>query len=309
MIPRIAPPRSRHIRVITFRFMRSTGATNKDGMRAEARRHNRTHSVAPLAPLVRWAGSKRRLLPSLLKEVPPTFGTYYEPFAGSACLYLSLRPTRAVLGDINEGLMEAYRLLKSRPTLLHSKLSLLPSSRQYYKRLRNCRPGNMTSTERAVRFLYLNRHCFNGVYRENRKGRFNVPFGSKIPALHSHKQFLAFSRAIRPAELRTTDFETCLADVQPGDFVYLDPPYRKRATRNRGEYGSHAFQSNDIARFVSCLKELSARGAYVLASFHDSPILRREFPGWKLKTIRVARSVAGFTAKRRSARELILKNY
>jgi DNA adenine methylase len=262
-----------------------------------------------MRPLLRWAGSKRRLLPDLLDNLPQKFNAYYEPFAGSACLYFAIAPTHGVLGDINSHLIDTYKILSTRARSIHQQLSALPSSKRTYSSLREREDHGFGLTSRAIRFLYLNRHAFNGVYRENLAGRFNVPYGSKIPSLPSAEDFVSAGRALRNAELRNSDFEECLSDVGKSDFVYLDPPYSKRGARNRGEYGANAFTNGDVSRFVRCLKRLDSKGAYVLASFYDSRVIRRELSTWEISPIRVERSVSGFREKRRSARELILRNY
>jgi DNA adenine methylase Dam len=139
----------------------------------------------------------------------------------------------------------------------------MPSSRRRYKQLRSSDPSALSANQRTIRFLYLSRHCFNGVYRENQAGQFNVPYGSKIPALHTNLQFQEFAHALRNAELRNVDFKACVADAQKNDFVYLDPPNAKRTARNRGEYGSNAFGRSAIERFVECLHDFNDRGALV----------------------------------------------
>lgn len=270
---------------------------------------NDPSSCLVVRPLLRWAGSKRRLLPALLSSAPRDYGTYYEPFAGSACLFLALRPQSAVLGDINPWLMRTYKTVRSRPRLVYEQLAVLSSSREEYYRIRSLNPRRLGAIASAVRFLYLNRHAFNGVYRESRGGHFNVPLGSKVPTLLTWTQFQQFCSALRTAELRREDFENCVKDTKHGDFVYLDPPYAKLGARNRGEYGRDAFRRGDVRRLLSCVKAMDAAGVKVLLSFFDSPTLRRELNNWNIRTLSVARSVSGFSSKRRRAREVLIKNY
>ena len=133
-------------------------------------------------PCFRWAGSKRSLLPSLLDCVPHSYDRYIEPFAGSACLFFALRPDRAILGDFNVELMQAYRTIAKHPRLIAREVLRLPASQAAYYRIRSLVPNLLTPLHRAVRFAYLNRYCFNGVYRTDRKNRFNVPQGAGFPA-------------------------------------------------------------------------------------------------------------------------------
>jgi DNA adenine methylase len=187
-------------------------------------------------PLLRWAGSKRKLLPELMRHVPEAFERYVEPFAGSGCLFFSLRPRKAVLGDINSELIETYRTIAKHPKLVARSLHALRGDKRTYYRLRD-HYAPESPVDRATRFVYLNRHCFNGVYRINRAGRFNVPRGNRTGGIPSEAEFYRCSIALRGTELRAGDYRTCLADIGSGDFVYLDPPYASRRRNTHGEYG------------------------------------------------------------------------
>src|SRR5947208_694046 len=131
-------------------------------------------SDAGIAPLLRWAGSKRKLIPQLLRHVPEGFDRYIEPFGGSACLFFALRPDRAIIADLNQELIETYRTLRSHPKLVHRAVFNMPRTKRYYYAIRDRTPQALSDVEKAARFLYLNRNCFNGVYRLNHAGCFNV---------------------------------------------------------------------------------------------------------------------------------------
>lgn len=258
-------------------------------------------------PLLRWAGSKRKLLPLLMQHSPQSFGRYIEPFAGSACLFFALRPASAVLGDINAALLETYSTIRSHPRLVARKARTWNSSDRHYYAVRNRRPENLSLIDRAARFVYLNRNCFNGVYRTNRDGMFNVPRGVKTGKFPTETAFYRSSVAFRNAEFRIGDFENCLTDIQRDDFVYLDPPYS--AARPRfGEYGYGCFNDDDIIRFIDCLHRIDEQAATFIVSYSDSSVVRNLTAGWHCISLRVRRHVAGFAKHRSTVSEILVSN-
>lgn len=259
-------------------------------------------------PLFRWAGSKRKLLPELLKAVPTSFHRYVEPFAGSACLFFALRPTHAVLGDINEELLRTYSIIREHPILVHRHVSEMPTSSLFYYELRATDPANLEPVERAARFVYLNRHCFNGVYRTNKDGRFNVPRGTRTGEVPLRSTFLRVAAALRTAELRPSDFEACISDVGMGDFVYLDPPYARKTVRWRGEYGNDSFKTIDVPRLKQTLRSIDHCGAHFLLSYALCNEIKELTQEWHSKRILVRRHVAGFGKDRRGVYEVLVSN-
>lgn len=184
----------------------------------------------------------------------------------------------------------------------------MPTSESYYYQLRGRSFDD--HIDRAIRFLYLNHFCFNGVYRTNQKGYFNVPRGSKVGQMPSVQDFKRCSEALRGAVLRRADFESCVADVKATDFVYLDPPYATQHTRKRGEYGYGAFALSDISRLVNTLYSIDRKGAKFLLSFNDNDDLKLAVrPHWRKKVILVRRHVAGFYQHRHRVKEILLANY
>lgn len=260
------------------------------------------------SPVLRWAGSKRQLLPRLLHAIPKTFGRYVEPFAGSATLFFALRPSLAVLGDLNSELVQAYTIIKRHPRIVHRGIASLPNTARYYYRSRSVSPHLLTPMERAVRFVYLNRFCFNGVYRTNRRNEFNVPRGKSTGALPSEASFYRVSVALRNADLRAGDFVTTLSDLRPSDFVYLDPPY-DTGRRRHGEYGYGSFSAEDFGRLVELLQWIDKVGAMFLLSYADTSPVRGLTGQWRQQRVRVRRHVAGFARHRSTVRELLVSNY
>lgn len=272
-------------------------------------RNQRVLPVPWASPILRLAGSKRKLLPKLMMYVPHQYNRYIEPFAGSACLFFALRPQSAILGDFNEAIIQAYSVLRSHPTLVVRAAHRWKHSKRQYYSLRRVAPETLDEIERTARFIYLNRYCFNGVYRTNRLGQFNVPIGNRTGRLPAESAFYRCSIALRTARLRAVDFEVCLDDVRIRDFIYLDPPYTQSQRPTYGEYGYGTFNEGDIERLVTCLRRIDSIGAVFLLSYSDNSTLRKTLPKhWHCRKVRVRRHVAGFTQHRLRVSEILVSN-
>jgi DNA adenine methylase len=201
------------------------------------------------APFLRWAGSKRRLLPILQTFWTKKHKRYVEPFAGSACLFFAVNPPRAILGDLNRELIATYIEVKYRiGAVLKELKALRPEDREEYKRLRGIEISTMTPPARAARFIYLNRYCFNGIYRTNLAGQFNVPYsGVRCGNVPTDEIFQKCSSRLRRARFVSGDFERVLRHAEKGDLVYMDPPFAVRARRVFRQYDPRTFTSDDIA--------------------------------------------------------------
>ncbi|BBO30726.1 DNA adenine methylase [Lacipirellula parvula] len=260
-------------------------------------------------PLFRWAGSKRKSLPTLAEFWQPTFRRYVEPFVGSAALFFRLQPRRALLSDINKGLIEAYKVIRDQPDDLHAAVCAIPRRETTYYKIRAQRPADLTPFERAVRFVYLNRYCFNGIYRTNAKGEFNVPFAHNKPGvIPSIEQFRQCSILLSKTSLRCGDFESVLSAVREGDFVYLDPPYAVESRRIFRQYDAKEFTLEDMERLSKCLRSIDGIGASFVISYADCAEARRLLKRWKPVRHRVRRHIAGFASARRTAFELLATN-
>jgi len=170
-------------------------------------------------------------------------------------------------------------------------------------------PDALAPIEAAARFVYLSRFCFNGVYRTNRDGAFNVPRGINTGNIPSDAEFYRSSIALRAAELRDCDFDACLKDVRAGDFVYLDPPYGSSTRDCYGEYGYDCFSEHDLERLIKCLQHINSVGAWFLLSFRASEDLTRRVTQFNTVNVDVRRHVAGFARSRAIAREVLVRNY
>lgn len=260
------------------------------------------------SPLLRWAGSKRSHLTKLLSQVPSAFSRYVEPFAGSASFFFKLRPSAALLGDLNAELMETYRSVRAAPEAVHRALVSFPVGPESYYAIRDgWSPA--TPHEKAARFIYLNRFCFNGLYRTNRAGKFNVPFGrpknSNVPTLD---QITACAEALATAELVAADFREVLKQIRRDDFVYMDPPYATSSRRTFVEYQRDAFSPKDLNDVAHSLHHIDEAGAVFLLSYAFTSEAKKVFGSWTQKKIAVRRNVAGFAGARRTQYELLVSN-
>ena len=258
---------------------------------------------------IRWAGSKKALLPLLKRHWPGAETRYVEPFCGSACLFFDIEPQEAILSDLNAELITTYRIISLFPEKIAECLRRYPLTKEQYYSLRSINPNTISDVELAARFIFLNRFCFNGIYRTNRAGHFNVPFATpKYAPTIDIDGIISLSEILRRATLVNADFEMVLAQTERGDFVYLDPPYAVRKRRIFAEYHPDSFSERDIDRLREALRQMDKRGVRFLLSYADSREGRLLAQDWNWRRIRTKRNVAGFVAHRRSAYELLASN-
>lgn len=263
-----------------------------------------------MQPILRWAGSKRKLLPKLTPFWGTAYDRYIEPFAGSAALFFSIQPPRAILNDINGELIFALKQIRRSPRDVYKAASGQAPSRENYYRLRAIPPPSLNRIDRAARFVFLNRYCFNGLYRTNESGTFNVPFASsKTGGLPSMEQFLSAAALLRRATLRSEDFEDVLhGQVRKGDFVYMDPPYAVGNRRVFRQYGPQTFGIDDLRRLGTALKEIDRRGAHFLVSYAYCREGLAALSSWRVFRVYTQRNIAGFALHRGRAAELLATN-
>lgn len=261
-----------------------------------------------MKPLIKWAGGKARLAPTIAEALGPIERKYYEPFLGGAAVFLHLRSTgfdgQAVLTDTNERLINMYQILRDDCDGLLEALHALPKDdwRDRYYEMReefNEEPPDLAPILRfrvrnAALFLWLNRHCFNGLYRENKAGRFNVPVGSyKTINFPSRERFHEVSVALQGALILCRPFGVSLANAGPGDVVYCDPPYVPRnTTANFVGYTKDGFGAQAQIALTHAAMDASARGARVVLSNHDLPVVREMYSGFSITALQVSRSIS-----------------
>ena len=259
--------------------------------------------------ILRWAGSKRQLLSQLRQYWPGANTRYIEPFAGSACLFFALEPVDAVLGDTNQGLIRCYRAIRSNVERVLECVRRLPPGKAAYYRIRAIDPADLAEAEQAARFIYLNRFCFNGIYRTNNAGRFNVPYGAKTPRRTADEDLLrSAARLLQRAQFVASDFSQTLAQALAGDFVYIDPPYRVASRRVFSEYQAKQFAQEDLDRLSASLDALDERKVGFVVSYADCIEGRRLLGRWNWRRVRVRRNVAGFSGHRKYSYELLGTN-
>lgn len=236
--------------------------------------------VPPLSPFLNWAGGKRWLASRLASEIGTVPGRYIEPFLGSGAIYFSLRPSRALLSDLNPDLIGTYRVVKRAWRVLTAKLSehqRLHSSAHYY-RVRAQIPHDQI--DRAARFIYLNRTCWNGLYRVNLAGNFNVPIGTKTKVLEALDEFQSPAQLLRATELSVSDFQSVIDQAERGDVVFADPPYTVRHKFNGFvKYNESLFSWDDQIRLRDALKAAKNRGVRVFLTNADHESIRQLYKG------------------------------
>jgi DNA adenine methylase len=262
------------------------------------------------SPFLRWAGSKRRLLPVLQTFWTKNHKRYVEPFAGSACLFFAIKPPKAILGDLNPELIATYVEVKYRIAAVLKELKALrPEAKSEYLRLREIDITKMAPPARAARFIYLNRYCFNGIYRTNLAGKFNVPYsGVRCGSVPPDEVFEKCSNRLRSARFINGDFEKVLEQAEKGDLVYMDPPFAVRARRVFRQYDPSTFTHEDIQRLRSWMERLNAKRINFVVSYAESDeadVLKKNF---SYETVAVRRHIAGFVAHRAMTNEILISN-
>jgi DNA adenine methylase len=258
---------------------------------------------------IRWAGSKRQTLPRLRELWSGGYHRYVEPFAGSASLFFDIEPRSAVLGDLNWELITALRAIRRDVELVLQAIRRLPTGKRSYYKIRRQDPASLSEPEIAARFLYLNHFCFNGLYRTNLNGKFNVPYGPpKNGSALDERGIVEASKALQATELLHADFDETLAQVQAGDFVFLDPPYAMGGRRVFREYLPGSFKGTDLPRLKRALETIDSRGASFVITYADSVESRKLLREWNRSRLWVRRNIAGFAADRRGYYEMLATN-
>lgn len=258
---------------------------------------------------LRWAGSKRKLL-THLRPYWAGHSRYIEPFTGSACLFFDLNPSRAVLSDINRDLVEMYIAVRDDPEAVHKTAIELPRGEESYYAIRQINPQGLEPIDKAARFIYLNRYCFNGLYRTNNSGKFNVPFGhSKTGDIPSLEAFISCARSLANADLVCGDFETIVRqNVGSADFVYLDPPYAVNNGRIFTQYDANSFGTKDLERLAFLLEYIVEVKADFILSYALCDEAKECFGQWNHKIVSTQRNIAGFSHNRKVNQEIIFSS-
>lgn len=271
-------------------------------------------------PFIKYAGGKSQLLPELEKHIPKTIGRYYEPFVGGGAFFYCLcakqptdKPLEAAMGDSNEELILTYKAVCDKPADLIRTLSKYAGryaveGEKFYYEARGYNTSGMLKTERAARFIFLNRTCFNGLYRVNKKGEFNVPHGKyKNPTICDEVTLLTASDALAHTEIWHGDFERTVSTAMRGDFVYFDPPYWPASeSADFVSYTKDGFGSADHERLRDCALRLKKKGVHVLLSNADVSAVRKLYKGFDMRRVEAKRNINSKGGKRGAVGELLI---
>jgi DNA adenine methylase len=260
-------------------------------------------------PVLKWAGGKQGLADQLVRYFPINFSTYYEPFLGGGSVLLTLQPESAIIGDRNDWLLDTYISIRTDYTRVAKILDGMVNTREEYERIRAIRPESLEPFQRAAHLIYLNKTCFRGLFRVNKQGMFNVPYGAYDRRYYDPDNLATVSRCLQSVEIRRGDFELCLADVTPDDFAYLDPPYYKQGGfSDFDRYTKFKFRANDHIRLAAVCRELDERGIRWAVSNSDTPFVRLLFDGFKIVSIANRREI-NLNSQERDINELLITNY
>jgi DNA adenine methylase len=262
--------------------------------------------------VLKWAGGKGRLVPRIIDKLPEKIQTYYEPFVGSAAVFFALasqrRFKRAILSDQNRELVDVYRALQVDVQAVITALSPLRYGRETFYRLREQDPNKLDLPERAARTIYLNKAGFNGLYRVNRSGQFNVPFGRHTnPTICDESRLVQAAALLKSVKLEVQDFEAACTRAKVGDAVYFDPPYVPLSkTSNFTAYHHVAFDELHHQRLAALFGKLVERGVSVVLSNSDTPLTRKLYSKWHPQKIMVARPINSKKTHRGGVPELLV---
>jgi len=280
-------------------------------------------SKSKLKPFIKWAGGKRQLISELLKHIPVNFNNYFEPFVGGGALFFELynlgilKNKKVYLFDINEELINAYKVIRDYPNELIKKLKefKIKHNKEFYYRIRELdRAENykyLDTITKAARFIYLNKTCFNGLYRVNSKGFFNVPIGRyKNPQIVDEENILAVSIALQNVTIKHCDYKEVLLYAQKNDFIYFDPPYYPlNSTSNFTSYTKYNFLEKEQIELFEIFKVLSNRKCFVLESNSDTDFIKEIYKEFEVKKILANRAINSKGDSRGKVSEVLIRNY
>lgn len=267
------------------------------------------------APFVKWAGGKGQLVPELRALAPKEFGTYFEPFLGGGAMFFALEPANAVLTDLNRELITTYQVIQRDPEALMAALDAHQphgGDEDYFRKVRAKDPEKMSDVKRAARFIFLNKTCFNGLYRVNSKGQFNTPFNhnKKAPRLYDRANVLACHRALQGKLVSLQDYQRIAQYAKAGDFVYFDPPYQPlSATSSFTSYTAEDFTFEDQQRLADVVDALVARGCKVMLSNSAHPDVEALYSRYPTRRIKARRAINSDKSGRGAIDELLVVTY
>ena len=270
-----------------------------------------------VAPVVKWVGGKRQLLPEIIKHVP-SFTTYYEPFIGGGAVLFEIQPLKAVINDYNSELINMYQVIKDNVDDLIKALKLHKNDSDYFYNIRELDRNhmlysNLSDIEKAARLLYLNKTCFNGLFRVNQAGEFNSPFGNyKNPNIINDITLKAVSNYFNSSQIifKSGDFENILKNIKKNSFVYLDPPYDpvSKSSSFTG-YTMGGFNNNEQERLKNVCDDLNSKGIKFLLSNSATDFIKGLYKNYRIETVKAKRSINSIASLRGEIDEVLIRNY
>ncbi|EKD92828.1 MAG: hypothetical protein ACD_28C00322G0002 [uncultured bacterium] len=272
-------------------------------------------------PFVKWVGGKRQLLKQFRdlglyppENFDPITNTFFEPFVGGGAVFFDLLPETAYLSDLNNELVVTYNVIKNDVENLIKSLKKHKLDKEYFLKIRAQNPEKLSDLNTASRFIYLNRTCFNGMYRVNSKGGFNVPFGKYTnPLICDENNLRKASKALKNVEIKKQDYKEVLKKAKKGDFVYFDPPYYPVSkTASFTSYTSESFLDKEQIELRDTFVELHKRGCFVMLSNSDTPFINKiysELKGLRITKVQAGRAINSDASKRGKITEVLVTNY
>lgn len=266
-------------------------------------------------PIVKWVGGKRQLMFELLENMPKSYNRYFEPFIGGGALFFELQPEKAYISDMNEELINLYSVVKNNVYELIDELKKHKISKEYFMNIRNIdrtkEYKKWSAIQKASRFIYLNRTCFNGMYRVNSKGEFNVPFGNyKNPRIIDENNLINCSNLLQKTEIKNADFSEILNCIQSGDFVYFDPPYVPlNETSSFTSYTKDGFDIDMQFKLREVCNELDSMGVKFMLSNSDTKFVNEVYENYNIKKVFASRQINANPNGRGKITEVLVKNY
>ncbi|MCK4286714.1 MAG: DNA adenine methylase [Candidatus Lokiarchaeota archaeon] len=266
-------------------------------------------------PFLKWAGGKRQLLSQIDLYIPKSFNKYIEPFVGGGALFFYLLPKNAILNDINQDLINTYRVIKENVSELITSLKKHKNEEEYFYKIRSVDRNldefkTWSDVEKASRIIYLNRCCYNGLYRVNSKGYFNAPFGKyKNPKICNEENLKLVHKVLKDVKLMNTSFELCLNYAKKDDFIYFDPPYVPISeSANFTSYTKSSFKKEDQIKLFNVFKELDQKGCKLLLSNSYNEFILKLYKNYQINIVYAKRAINSNPDKRGEIKELLIIN-
>ena len=276
-------------------------------------------SNSNIAPFVKWAGGKRQLLTQIKERMPEKYNNYFEPFVGGGAVTFALLPENALINDINKALINAYRQICNAPEVFLKAIKKLDNEmwedgKEYYYFLREHYNDKLMKTEfdveLAALFVFINKHCFNGLYRVNGKGLFNVPYNNSRRVSVDENLIMEISEYLQSVKIMDGDFEVACKEAKGGDFVFIDSPYAPLNPTSFESYTKEGFDIESHERLAKLFDELTARGCYCMLTNHNTDLINELYgnKGYRIDIVSVKRMINS-DASKRVGEEVIICNY